>query len=173
MNKVLIFDVLPLMDVPTGTRTSYLFQGDVKLEEINIKGKMTGRVELMRLDDGINVRVENLKVGVIFKCGKCLENYVFEMDIQHAEREFYLNRPEKVDDPCDLFLINKKNFTVDIEEMLRQEIILHFPSNLVCSTRCEGLCPICGTNKNKKKCKCKIENLEENKPLAVLKKLKA
>jgi len=173
MNKILVFDVLQLMDKTTGTRTSYTFQGDTKFEEINTKGKMTGKVELMRLDDGINVKAEDVKVNVGFKCGKCLEDYVYEINIKHAEREFYLNRPEKIEDPFDLFLINKKNFTVDIEEMLRQEIILHFPSNLVCSTRCEGLCPVCGINKNKKKCKCKIKDTEKNKPLSVLKKLKA
>jgi len=173
MNKVLIFDILPLMDKTTGTRISYTFQGEVSLEGVKSKGKMQGKVELMRLDDGINVKAEDVKMKAVFNCGKCLEDYVYEIFVKSAEREFYINRPSKVEDPCDLFLIDKKKFTVDIEEMLRQEIILHFPSNLVCSTRCEGLCTACGINKNKKKCKCKIENPEENKPLSILKKIKA
>jgi len=172
MNKILIFDVLPLMDKSTGTRTTYTFQGSVDFEEINIKGKMEGKVELMKLEDGINVRIEDVKVNVGFNCGKCLKDYIYEVLVKHAEREFFLNRPATVDDECDLFLVNKKNFTVDIKEMLRQEIILHFPSNLVCSTGCKGLCPVCGVDKNTKKCKCKIEKVEVNKPLSALKKLK-
>ncbi len=45
----------------------------------------------------------------------------------------------------------------DLTEELRQDIILLFPSNPVCSEDCKGLCPRCGANLNEGPCSCKPE----------------
>ena len=45
----------------------------------------------------------------------------------------------------------------DLTEELRQDIILYFPSNPVCSEDCKGLCPHCGANLNEGPCSCRPE----------------
>lgn len=35
--------------------------------------------------------------------------------------------------------------------------MLSIPVAQLCKDNCRGLCPVCGKNKNKEKCDCKIE----------------
>jgi uncharacterized protein len=101
---------------------------------------------------------------------KCLAHYSQLVKIDDTERVFFLNRPSKSEDAADLFMVDKKHLSVDVSELLRQEIILHFPIRSVCSKSCKGLCGICGKNKNKSECKCK-EASTAYKPLSKLKEL--
>lgn len=171
-NEALKFNVGSLIESTTGVRDLYSFEGPVLFDGINTKSIIKGKLELMRIDDGINVKVSNVEIKVSFRCSKCLKNYIQKIIIKMAERQFLLKEPTQVDDPADLFLIDRKALTIDLTEGLRQEIILHFPSIPVCSKSCLGLCPVCGHNKNKEKCKCAIrQGPPENKPLSDLKKI--
>lgn len=171
MNKNLIFKIADLLEKSTGTSEQYSFDIPVKFAEINSRSNLTGKIDIMRMEKGLNVVITGVKILSDSKCEKCLKNFDETIEIPTAERQFYINRPSKVDDPLDLFLIDKQNMTIDVNEMMRQEIILHFPINSVCSTHCKGICAYCGTNKNKKPCECTQEQPEENKPLSALKDL--
>jgi len=169
----LTFSIAPLLDKPTGTSESYTFEGPAKFEEIATKSNITGKIEVMRIQEGLNIVVKDTEISIQFECEKCLKSFTTPIKIDFFEKQFYLNRPKKIQDPFNLFLVDKKHLTIDITEPLRQEIILHFPTNQVCSTHCKGICPQCGKDKNKKKCKCKVQEPEDEqmKPLSQLKKL--
>ncbi|MFH1534017.1 MAG: DUF177 domain-containing protein [Nitrospirota bacterium] len=172
--KTLTFSVASLIEQTTGTSERYTFEGPAKFDDIDVKSDIKGTVEFMRIDEGFNVSVENTEIKVGLICEKCLKSITPIIKINHIERQFLLHKPEKPDDPNDLYLVDTKHLKIDLSEALRQEIILHFPVVKVCSTGCQGICPKCGTDLNKKKCKCRIEK-EDNtgeKPLAAaLKKL--
>ena len=44
---------------------------------------------------------------------------------------------------------------VDLEPLLREQIILAVPFAPLCSEDCKGLCPVCGRNRNREACTCK------------------
>ena len=44
---------------------------------------------------------------------------------------------------------------IDLEDDLRQEILLNLPLRLLCKEDCRGLCLKCGVNLNNEKCECK------------------
>jgi len=48
--------------------------------------------------------------------------------------------------------------TVDLEALVREQIILLAPLKPLCSEGCRGLCPTCGVNLNQETCSCKVEN---------------
>lgn len=171
--KTLTFSVASLIDQTTGTNESYIFEGPAKFEGIEVKSDIKGTVEFMRIYEGFNVSVRNLQIQVELNCEKCLKAITQTVKIDHIEKHFLLHEPEKINDLNDLYLVETKHMTIDLTEALRQEIILHFPAVQVCSTGCKGICPKCGADLNKKKCKCKIETEEDtgDKPLAALKKL--
>jgi uncharacterized protein len=171
MNKFLVFDVSKLIDQSTGSRDEYSFEGPVKFEGMTLKAPVTGHVEIMKIEEGVNVNVTNLETKAEFTCDRCLKLYTQPILVKSAERIFHKEPPKNVEDLSDLYMMNKKHLNVDISEMLRQEIILHFPLNLVCSSGCKGLCTICGKDKNKGTCKCKVAEVEEYKPLSKLKEL--
>lgn len=171
MNQNLIFKISDLLEQSTGSSEQYSFDIPVEFPEVDARSTLTGKIEIMRMEKGLHVTITDVKILSAAICEKCLKNFDEKVEIPTAERQYYLNRPSKVEDPLDLFLINKQNLTIDVNEMMRQEIILHFPINSVCSTHCKGICAYCGSNLNEKPCKCTEEEPEENKPLSVLKDL--
>lgn len=168
----LIFSISDILNRPMGNSEVYSFDVPLDLEYIEKKGNVTGKIEIMRIEDALNVVATNLELTLKAQCGKCLKEFTQKVNVALAERQFEINKPESIDDENDVYLINMKNYTIDVTEMLRQEIILHFPVISVCSTGCKGLCSYCGKNKNLAKCTCSApieEDFEKNKPLKALK----
>jgi uncharacterized protein len=168
---MITFKVGDLFRQEQGTR--YTYEIDEKCElgldhapKSNIKFKLT----LMKLEDGINAHIQDLSFTLAFKCERCNILYDHKITIPKAERVFYFDKQE-ADDPMDIFYVDMKNSTLTLDEFLRQEIILHFPTIQVHSNSCKGLCPKCGTNLNEKKCDCTKDDSDDPKQLAILKKL--
>jgi uncharacterized protein len=44
--------------------------------------------------------------------------------------------------------------TIDLDPILREQVLLALPMNAVCREDCQGLCSQCGQNLNEKKCGC-------------------
>lgn len=58
---------------------------------------------------------------------------------------------------------------VDLRAMLREQVILGLPVHPLCRTDCQGLCPVCGKNRNVITCSCVLP--EQPSPFSVLKTL--
>ncbi len=43
---------------------------------------------------------------------------------------------------------------IDVDELVRQEILLNIGVRELCSEDCQGICPDCGGNRNKGECNC-------------------
>ena len=171
INSALTFGIGKLLRSNLGHSELYTFDGPVEFEDLVVKGDLNGKIELMRTDKGINAEVTEMEATAVLKCEKCLSDFEFPVKIESMSREYLLKEPEIIEDPNDIFLIDKKHLNIDLKEMLRQEIILQFPAIPVCYERCKGICAHCGGNKNKKLCQCKDEKPAEYKPLAALKEL--
>ncbi|MBI2634223.1 DUF177 domain-containing protein [Candidatus Peregrinibacteria bacterium] len=170
----LIFSIGKLLESSTGTREDYSFDGPVDFDGIEGASSIQGKVQIMRLDDGVNVHTSAVTISVVFQCQRCLKDFKRKVQVKNAERQFLIKAPRQPEDINDLYLIDMKKHRIDLTEMLRQEIILHFPLIPVCSNHCQGICPHCGQNLNEATCQCADEILKiqkDNKPLAALKKL--
>ncbi len=44
---------------------------------------------------------------------------------------------------------------LDIDNDVREEVLLNFPMKVLCKPDCKGICPKCGANLNKQECSCK------------------
>ena len=71
-------------------------------------------------------------------CGRCLE--AVEQPIE-AKIDLFFD-PDEVQEE------------LDISEDIREEVLLAFPMNLLCSSDCAGLCRNCGGNINRGECSC-------------------
>lgn len=171
--KELQFDVSNLVQKSDGTSERYSIETDLKLTELKTKSPLKTKVEIMRIEEGFNVSVEDFSVEIELKCNRCLKPCRFTINVDHSERQFYFDEPQDEEDRADVFIVDTKHQKIDISDMIRQEILLHFPMNQVCSDRCKGICQICGKDRNQEQCDCKEEEFspEEQKPLAKLKDL--
>jgi uncharacterized protein len=43
---------------------------------------------------------------------------------------------------------------LDIDNDIREEVLLNFPMKVLCKPDCKGICPKCGANLNKQECSC-------------------
>ena len=53
------------------------------------------------------------------------------------------------------FAVDKQTEAVELDEDIRQEVLLNLPSRVLCREDCKGTCPGCGVDLNNEKCKCK------------------
>ena len=44
---------------------------------------------------------------------------------------------------------------LELEDILREQVLLALPMQRVCSETCKGICPSCGKNRNETACDCK------------------
>ena len=61
--------------------------------------------------------------------------------------------------------------TIDLSDMVLDNILLNMPISSVCTKDCKGICPVCGTNLNTGQCSCKVVTAEARKPLGLLEQL--
>lgn len=65
--------------------------------------------------------------------------------------------------------IQIENYKLDLDELMRADILLELPTKFLCKEDCKGLCPVCGKNLNEGSCDCNLHQIDPR--LEVLKKL--
>lgn len=73
--------------------------------------------------------------------------------------------------------LNKANMEIgfykgdafELDDLIKEQIILSIPMQPLCITSCKGICQVCGQNLNIKECNCEQENI--NPKFAALKNL--
>ena len=89
-----------------------------------------------------------LETYVEYTCGKCLSKFE---DI--FRKKFNMVQEAK---PAEV---------VELDDEIRQEIVLDCPVKIICKAECKGLCPNCGQNLNTGECGCEHNGPIENRPL--------
>ena len=82
-------------------------------------------------------------------CDRCGTDVIREI---HYSFEHYLVTSLSGDQNDDY--IETPDYTIDIDGLVRDDILLELPSKYLCSDECKGLCPKCGANLNEKACGC-------------------
>ncbi|MDD4954993.1 MAG: DUF177 domain-containing protein [Candidatus Omnitrophica bacterium] len=118
---------------------------DIKAENWDLSSfdvKFVGNIHLCcrisRIGKEIVVNAEVTSVREIV-CSRCLTqaNQTVKQDFK-----LFLN-------------VNDLGNFLDVDEALREEVLLNFPMKVLCSPDCKGLCAVCKANLNTDKCKCK------------------
>jgi uncharacterized protein len=50
---------------------------------------------------------------------------------------------------------------LDLRDLLREQILLLLPLQRVCREDCQGICPVCGRNRNEAACDCRPEMADD------------
>ncbi|MBO4339236.1 MAG: DUF177 domain-containing protein [Clostridia bacterium] len=83
-------------------------------------------------------------------CDRCAENFTRP---ETVEFEHVLVSELQSEDNDDFILV--EGMKLDAESLVREDIILSLPTQLLCKQDCKGLCQLCGANLNYKQCGCK------------------
>ena len=94
------------------------------------------------------------------QCSRCLEPV--ELELEGVELDaVYAKEP----DPDDPDLYSFEGHALDLEDAVRDAVMLDMPRQFLCKPDCKGLCPHCGANLNKGACTCQ-EGLSDEDDLS-------
>jgi len=112
--------------------------GHESIDDIRLIGKLNGRVEV--------------------SCARCLE----PAEIPISRSFDLLYRPLSSEKGSEEVAIQEAETEIgyyagdgmDLEDSLREQILLAVPIKTLCRYDCKGLCPSCGVNRNEQLCDC-------------------
>jgi len=145
---------------------SVRFSVDIPAGEIDFDNKVAqssilhaeGVADLVSHSLG-DIRLQGqLQVTVSAPCDRCLEpvsqpirspfNLVYVPASEAAE-----GGEEEIDDAAVEVGFYEGN-GVQLNDVLREVVLLALPMQLVCNENCKGICPVCGQNRNQQACAC-------------------
>jgi uncharacterized protein len=120
-----------------------------------------GTAELLK-NTGGQVRIQgHYTVEITSMCDRCLATARFPLDTGFDL--FYkpasaIAREEEVEiDEGEVQIGFYENGGMELEDVLREQVLLALPMQRVCSENCKGICPLCGKNRNEVDCGCRNE----------------
>ncbi|MDP2718498.1 MAG: DUF177 domain-containing protein [Dehalococcoidia bacterium] len=155
-------NVAQLLKEPIGTARNFELE-DVVLVE-GEEAPVYGQVTLVRLKIGI-LATGSVSASLCQVCSRCLMDFNYSLTIKFEE-EFSpvidVNTGLALEVPEDksVFTINE-NHIMDLEELIRQYILLDLPMKPLCREDCPGFCFKCGVNLKDEECSCEKENTDE------------
>ncbi|HJT86933.1 MAG TPA: DUF177 domain-containing protein [Bryobacteraceae bacterium] len=125
----------------------------------------TGTAELLAHSDG-EVRIQgNYTVEMTAQCDRCLGRARFPLNARFDlfyRPMSYIAREEEVEiDEGEAEIGFYEGGGMELEDILREQVLLALPMQRVCSDVCKGICPVCGKNRNETSCDCKVENADD------------
>lgn len=89
------------------------------------------------------------------ECSRCLAGYDYTVT---PELNFVVDlaggSEEARSEEEGYFVVDPSSAFFEIDDLVREAIILSLPLKPLCSEECEGLCPVCGIDLNRAQCNC-------------------
>lgn len=139
---------------------------ELKLEEENLRltegTEVTGRAKR----DGHRVRLRGkIKARAEIDCDRCLTPLDVpvetEFDVTYVPASAYAAEEETAElQEEDLSLSVFEGEAIDVDDLVREQVLLALPTRALCREDCAGLCPVCGINKNTNACQCESKEVD-------------
>ena len=127
--------------------------------------RVQGVAELLAHTGG-EIRIQGrLQVEMESACDRCLGRATFPLDSSFDL--FYrptssLTREEEVAiDEGESEIGFYEGDGLEVEDILREQVLLLLPMQRVCFSDCKGICPICGKNRNETACECRVKAFDD------------
>lgn len=91
-------------------------------------------------------------------CGRCLEE--FQISWKVPVEIVVLRDLETDEGEGDTMVLRQRRGEVDLNDALRESVVLAFPPAAVCQDSCKGLCASCGADLNQTTCTCQEEDYD-------------
>ena len=105
-----------------------------------------------RLVGGVQAKLE-------LTCGRCLEPFTLPVDapfdLRYHPHALNTGEGEREVEEDDLTTAFYTDEAIDLGQLMAEQFYLALPMKPLCSEACQGLCPICGTNRNRAACLCR------------------
>jgi len=141
--------------------TAVIYQVD---EGVSLAAPLTGNISLLRTGHDILV-TGTLQTVIQNNCHRCLTEFSMPVEFE-LEELFYptvdLITGNPLPPPDDADEANRISplHTLDLNEVVRQALLLENEGVRYCKPDCKGLCPHCGQDQNIGSCTCQDETID-------------
>ncbi len=138
--------------IPTDSR------GKISTGMSDEKGNpVLGEVKLIRTQRGVLV-LGVFHTEVELECSRCLTDFRFPLKVNFEEEflpviDILSGLPVPPPDEPGTFMIDDHHI-IDLDEAIRQYVLMAVPMKPLCREACAGMCPQCGYNLNQGACNC-------------------
>ena len=131
--------------------------------DARVVGEVTDQAGYMRLELTATVSFDA-------ECARCLSPVrdVFSVTLERTVATKDSLSEKQLEENVDEYAVIEDGH-LDLDELVREEILLSFPMRVLCSPDCEGLCPKCGKPRRLGDCGCQMREIDPR--LAVLQSL--
>ncbi len=109
-------------------------------------------VTLNKFRQNITVHATVKTIGD-YTCDRCLSPYQYHFE-DSFDMVYYMGEKELETDEDDVEILPPDAAEIDLSERIVESLILGTPVKKLCKEDCKGICPHCGVDLNKGKCKC-------------------
>jgi uncharacterized protein len=125
----------------------------------------SGTAEMLAHSEG-EVRIQgSYTVEMSAECDRCLGRAKFPLDASfdlfYRPMENIAVEEEVEIDEGEAEIGFYEDGGMELEDILREQVMLALPMQKVCSDVCKGICPVCGKNRNETVCDCRIETADD------------
>ena len=93
-------------------------------------------------------------------CDRCLEPVTTDFEIRCLQK-VKLSESEEDAESDEFDEANYiQGYTLDVDKLICNEVIVGWPAKILCSEDCKGICHVCGQNLNKGTCDCEDTGLD-------------
>ena len=136
------------------------------IEPAEVAGKVRQQGNRSHVSGRVTARVQT-------ECDRCLKSVELPIDshfkLEYVTAEDYRAQQavELTEEDLDLSVFDGE--AIDIDELVKEEILLAVPDHVLCGETCKGICAVCGGNRNLVECGCEAKEIDPR--WAELKKL--
>jgi uncharacterized protein len=138
--------------------------GDAGISQVSAL-RVQGSAELLAHTGG-EIRIQGkLAVELEAECDRCLGRARFPLESSYDlfyRPMSHIAREEEVEiDEGEAEIGFFEGGGMQLEDILREQVMLLMPMQRVCAEACRGICPVCGCNRNETACECKVEAADD------------
>lgn len=158
--------ILNLSDVLSEQHKTIEKTVEIEMEEFFYQGKKYPIIE----KESLSIKVEHIKKRQLLITGKTSVILQLECDrcLEPVEEKIELDFTKDVDldvsDGDQADELDESNYidgyALDIEQLLCNELLIGWPTKILCSNDCKGICNVCGQNLNHGACSCEDTSLD-------------
>jgi uncharacterized protein len=127
------------------------------LEDVEVRGRARRKGKRVRLSGEIKTKLEK-------PCDRCLHSVIlpvelaFEATFVSPDEELARESPVLEAEDLDASIL--EGSAIDMDEVVREQILLAADERTLCREKCRGLCPQCGVNLNDERCACESSEVD-------------
>lgn len=111
--------------------------------------------QVYKVEDDILVDV-TYEVELKLSCDRCLKDVTMKIE-GRITRDILEEQHQDPDHEAMQILIDHE---LDLQYVLKEDLLLNMPMQVLCDPECQGLCPVCGADLNTDPCDCDNEKID-------------